>query len=104
MSTFVRADAADEVGVFQLADVPSHASYGKSRRISQFRQRDIWHRLHDRQDFLVSFLVSFLDSFLVSFLVSFCGGNLVCLALGLERPQNLVEHEVDERPALAGGG
>ena len=47
-----------------------------------------------------NFLVTFLATFLATVLV----GSPIRLALGHERPQNLVEHEIDKRPALAGGG
>ena len=87
-----QADAADEVGVLQFADVLLHTGKGKSRGIGNLRHCNVWHRLHNRQYFLATFLVTFLV------------GRLIRLTLYLESPQNLVEHEVDERPALAGVG
>ena len=41
---------------------------------------------------------------MAAFLATFLVGSPIRLALGHERPQNLVEHEIDKRPALAGGG
>jgi len=45
-----------------------------------------------------------IENFLVTFLATCLVSSPIRLALGHERLQNLVEHEIDKRSALAGGG
>ena len=80
MTAFVRTDAADLVGVFQLTEVLLHAGNGKTRGISNLRHCNIRHRFYNRKDFLATFLVTFLATFLV--------GSLICLTLSIESSNN----------------
>ena len=96
MAALVGADAAEEVGVFELADDLLDAALRKAGRIHYLGDRRRWQAAQDVEDFLVTFLGTFL--------VTLRMAALICLALRLERAQDLVEHEVDEDAGIACGG